>query len=113
MRLRIDVHFHFHGFDSLNTIEKEISHMSKQLDDLTAQVQATTELETSAITLIQGLADQIAASKDDPAKIQALSDSLKSGASALAAAISANTPAAPAPDAPPVDASSPAPTPGS
>lgn len=111
--MRIDIHVHFHGLDlGSSNIEKEIHHMSQQLDDLSAQVQATTDLEASAVTMIQGLASQIAASKDDPAKIQALADSLKSGASALAAAISANTPAAP--DAtPPADASSPAQTPGS
>jgi peptidoglycan hydrolase CwlO-like protein len=113
MHLRIDWHIHVHFDDPISSnIEKEIHHMSQQLDDLSAQVQATTDLEASAVTMIQGLASQISALKDDPAKLQALADSLKSGASALAAAIAANTPAAP--DAtPPADASSPPATPGS
>lgn len=99
--IEIEVHVHLNGLaGDATAIEKELRHMSKELDALTAQVAATTELEASAITMIQGLAGQIAASKDDPAKIQALADSLKSGADALAAALTANTPAAspPAPD---------------
>ena len=70
--------------------------MTLELDALTLQVQATTDVETSAIVLIQGLATQLAAIKDDPAKIAALSVSLKASADSLAAAITANTPAAPA-----------------
>jgi hypothetical protein len=69
--------------------------MSTQLDALTAQVTANESLENSAITLIQGIAAQLAAIKDDPAKIQALANSLKTSADSLSAAIIANTPAAP------------------
>lgn len=72
--------------------------MSKELDALTAQVKQNTDLETSAVTLIKGLADQIVAAKDDPTKLQALTDELKVKADALASAILANTP--PAPPAP-------------
>lgn len=67
------------------------------LDDLTAQVAANTTVEQSAITLIQGLAAQLAAAGTDPAKLAALTSSLKTSADALAAAITANTPHAPAP----------------
>jgi hypothetical protein len=75
--------------------------MSEQLDALTVQVTETTTLEQSAITLITGLADQIAAIKDDPAKVQALADQLKASAANLTAAIirtialNANTPPVP------------------
>ncbi len=69
--------------------------MSTELDTLTAQVTANTTVEGSAIVLIQGLASQIAAAGTDPAKLSALSASLKVSADALAAAITANTPAAP------------------
>jgi len=48
----------------------------------------------SAITLINGLAAQIANLKDDPAALQALADSLGASSTALAAAITANTPQA-------------------
>jgi hypothetical protein len=68
--------------------------MSQELDALTAQVQANEDLEASAITLIQGIAAQLVAAKDDPAKIAALAASLNTSASALSAAIVANTPAA-------------------
>lgn len=69
--------------------------MSKELDDLTAQVAANTQVEQSAVTLIQGIAAQLAAAGTDPVKLQALHDQLKSSADALAAAVAANTPAAP------------------
>jgi hypothetical protein len=77
--------------------------MSKELDDLTAQVQANADLEASAVTLINGLADQIKAAAEDPAKIAALADQIKASAAPLAAAVAANTappePPAPAPAA--------------
>jgi chromosome segregation ATPase len=79
----------------LEKLERREKTMSTQLDALTAQVTANESLENSAITLIQGIAAQLAAIKDDPAKIQALADSLKTSADSLSAAIIANTPAAP------------------
>lgn len=75
--------------------------MSAQLDALTAQVQKTTEIQQSAITLIEGLADQIEALKDDPVKLQALATELKAKSDLLAAAVTANTPAPPPPVPPP------------
>lgn len=65
--------------------------MSQELDDLTAQVAANTSIEESAITLIKGLHDQIVAAGTDPAKLAALTASLKVEADKLAEAISANT----------------------
>jgi len=66
------------------------------LDDLQAQVQKNTDVEDSAVTLIQGIAAQLAAAiaANDPAKIQALQTQLAAHADALAAAVTANTPAA-------------------
>ncbi len=61
------------------------------LDELQAQVTQNTQVEQSAIVLIQGLAAQIAANATDPAKIQALADQLNTSATALAAAVTANT----------------------
>jgi len=82
------------------------------LDDLAAEVQANSDAEDSAIALIKGLADQIAANAGDQTKIAALAATLKSKAEALGAAVVANTPApAPSP-APPVAPAPPAdPTP--
>ena len=100
MRIRIDVHYHHDDNEDIREIKRMLhriliqeAHMSAELDILTAQVQANEDLELSAIALIEGIAAQVAAIKDDPAKIQALADSLKASAEGLAAAITANTPA--------------------
>lgn len=63
------------------------------LADLTAAVTADQTVESSAITLIQGLAAQLAALPSSPA-LEAIVTSLNTNASALAAAVTANTPAA-------------------
>ena len=68
--------------------------MSAELDTLTQKVEETTTVEQSAIELLNGLSAQIASLKNDPVKLQALSDSLGAKSSELAAAIQANTPAA-------------------
>ena len=65
------------------------------LDDLKTQVGKTLGVEQSAITLIQGLATQLAAAKTDPVAVQALADQLSAQADTLAAAIAA-VPAPPA-----------------
>ncbi len=75
--------------------QTETKIMTKELTDLTAQVKANTDLEASAVQLIQGLAAQIAAAANDPAAIAALSAQLNASATTLAGAISASTPAAP------------------
>jgi ABC-type transporter Mla subunit MlaD len=79
---------------ALASQREEMIKMSKELDDLTSQVQKNTDVEASAVTLIQGLAAQIAAQANDPAAIKALTAKLSGSADALAAAIVANTPAA-------------------
>lgn len=81
--------------------------MNALLKSLADQVTATTTVEQSAVTLINGFAarQQAAidaaiaggASADDLAPIQAEVDAMKASADALSAAITANTPAAPAP----------------
>jgi pyridoxine 5'-phosphate synthase PdxJ len=73
-------------------MEQKENEMALSLDALTAQVAANTTVEQSAITLINGLAAQITAAAGDPAKVSALADQLKTSATALAAAITANTP---------------------
>ena len=84
----------------LEKILQREEEMSLELDNLTVQVAKNVEDEGSAITLIQGLVAQIqtliaeiAAQKEDPVKIQALTDALKTSADSLAAVITANTPA--------------------
>jgi hypothetical protein len=65
------------------------------LSDLTAQVQASTTVETSAVTLIQGIAAQITAAGGNPTALAALTAQLNASAAALAAAVVANTPGNP------------------
>jgi len=64
------------------------------IDDLTAQVTANTDAEQSAIVLLGKLHDLLVAAGTDPTKLQAIKDTLKTSADALAAAVVANTPAA-------------------
>lgn len=64
------------------------------LDDLTAQVAANRTVIDSALALINGIAARITAAGTDPAKLSALTSDLKSEDDALAAAVTANTPAA-------------------
>lgn len=70
--------------------------MSIELDNLTAQVKANSDLLDSATVLINGIADRITAAGVDPAKLSALSAELKAKDDVLATAITANTPAPPA-----------------
>lgn len=89
--------------DSLDRIElkldrvlsQEVKNMSA-IDTLRGQVERNTGVTESAITLLQGLKTQLdgAIASGDPAAIQALSDTLGSETDRLAAAVTANTPAA-------------------
>ncbi len=78
----------------LGNLTTKTKAMSQQLDDLTTEVSNNTTVTKSALTLIQGLAKQLADAGTDPAKLQALRDSLAENDAALAAAVAANTPAA-------------------
>ena len=82
----------------INNMHQEEVAMTLELEELQKQVAENTSLEQSAIQLIEGIADQLEAAKDDPEKIAALTASLKGTATALAAAISANTPVEPVPE---------------
>lgn len=86
--------------DKVDHLEHEIHNQTRiimaDLTSLQNQVAQNTSVEESAVTLINGLASQLAAAGTDPAKLQALQDSLQASASDLAKAVAANTPAAPA-----------------
>lgn len=75
-------------------ILRKLNQMSTQLDALTAQVQANTTLEGSATTMIQGIAAQIAAAvqSGDSTQLTQLASQLQASATALSAAVVANTP---------------------
>jgi hypothetical protein len=86
-------------FDLLGAIIHRLETIMTALTDLQAEVAATTTAEASAVTLIQGIAAQLqaalaASATPDPA-IQALTDQLTASTTALAAAVTANTSAAP------------------
>lgn len=73
------------------------------LSTLADSVAANGDVVDSAITLLNGLYEQLQAAGTDPAAIAALADELKAQTDALAAAVAANTPVAPAPVEPPVE----------
>jgi hypothetical protein len=104
--VRVDVYHHFgDGMDLVKGINDKLDailratqeikmkeeHMSKELDALEVAVSENTSLDDSIIVLVNDLAAQIVAMKDDPVKLQALADSLTAKSAALAAAIQANT----------------------
>lgn len=68
--------------------------MAQEIDDLTNQVTENVTVEGSAIVLINGFAARLEAAGTDPVKLTQLKNDLKTSASALAAAVAANTPAA-------------------
>jgi predicted chitinase len=79
----------------IDLIKRKLNIMSAELDQLEVQVAETTSVEQSAITLIRGIAAQLAAAGTDPVKLKALSDSLNTSEQALAQAVAENTPATP------------------
>jgi hypothetical protein len=66
------------------------------IDDLQAEVAKVKSVEASAITLLQGLSQLLkdAIASGNPAAIQAVVTDLDASATALADAVTANTPAA-------------------
>ena len=102
-------HFNFHvtGLSAeekrqLNRIEQKLDALFQQekaelmmLAELKTQVEKNTQIEESAVTLIGGIAAQLADAKNDPAAIQALADELAKSGGDLAAAITANATPAP------------------
>lgn len=70
-----------------------------------AEVTRLTDVVASAVALINGIADQVAAAvaandAGDNSQLTSLADSLRSQADSLAAAVAANTPTEPAPENP-------------
>jgi chromosome segregation ATPase len=69
--------------------------MASELDNLTAQVSAIETVDKSAETLLKQLAQMVADLKPDQAEIDNLAARINASATALAAAVTQNTPAAP------------------
>lgn len=87
----------------LTTQQGAIDHMSDALVDLTAAVTENTSVDQSAITLLNDLAAKLDAAATDPAAVAALAADIRASSADLAAAVVANTPAAPGAAAPPAD----------
>lgn len=79
----------------INFLISKLSTMDQTFLNLQAEVANNTTVESSAIALIKGLASQISAAGTDPAALAAIVTQLQANDAALAAAVSANTPAAP------------------
>jgi hypothetical protein len=77
----------------LDKFQQEGAHMTQELDDLTSAVHENASLDDSIIQLVNGLAAQIMALKDDPAAMVALASELRAKSTAITDAIRANTPA--------------------
>lgn len=79
----------------LNRIAEMEQNIMAAIDDLTTQVASNRTVIESAVVLINGIAARITAAGVDPAKLAALTADLKAKDDELAAAVVANTPAAP------------------
>ena len=76
---------------------KDMATQAQAMADLTTAVANDTTVSGSIITLLNGVAAQLAAAlaANNPAAIEALVTQLNANAAAMAAAVTANTPAAP------------------
>jgi ABC-type transporter Mla subunit MlaD len=81
----------------LHNVEERTIAMSAETERLTASVASLTTVEQSAVTLLGQLAQLVRDNATDPAALNALADSIDADANDLASAVTANTPAAPAP----------------
>lgn len=101
----------------LKRMERTLMATAQTLNDLQAAVTQQQTVEASAITLLQGLAEQLSAAiagGADDAQLEQFAAAIKANVSGLAAAVTANTPAQttttnPTPtDTPPADTTPPA-----
>lgn len=79
----------------LSLVLRKENAMADTLDEIVADVAQETTVEQSVLTLLNGIAAQLAAAAQDPAKLAALHTSLQANITALTAAVTANTSAAP------------------
>ncbi len=79
----------------LQAVKTEEDQIMSTVDDIQADVTAEDTVIDGAMTLLKGLADALKAAGTDPAKLAALHTDITTKTTALAAAVAANTPAAP------------------
>jgi hypothetical protein len=80
----------------INQLKTMEAKMAQSLAKLQEEVEQNTAVIASAVMLINGLSQQIKDAGVDPVKLLELTTTLDSNSNALAAAITANTPAVPA-----------------
>jgi hypothetical protein len=80
---------------ALESLAKTENKIMAVLDDLEAEVANQTTVEASVEALLANLATAIQNAGPDQARLQAVLDTIKTNDSKLAAAVAANTPAAP------------------
>jgi hypothetical protein len=90
----------------LQTLKRMEKTMNEALAALQAKVEETNTVAASAITLLNGLSQQIKDAGTDPVKLAELTAALDASNDALAAAVVANTPAS-APAEPPAEEAAP------
>lgn len=90
---RIDLYVHVDS-SATDTLLTKVSSIMATLDDLVTKVTALTAVDDSVVALLQDLKTRLDAAGTDPAKLQALSDSIATQTQRLADAVTANTPAA-------------------
>ena len=83
--------------DKLNLIISKQDQTMADLTQLTTDVQNNATVIGSAVTLLQGLKQQLDAAGTDATKLAALSSSLEAQTQSLADAVAANTPASTTP----------------
>lgn len=106
MELTIHVHHHFDPgpggegvLHILRALQGKIENMATTLDDLVQQVTDEGTVIDGAVTLLDGLKAQLDAAGTDPAKLQALSDSIAASKQKLADAVARDTSGQPVPTA--------------
>lgn len=106
MKIDVDVHFPTDPASerkldrilaALETLTHKATKTMALIDDVLAGVATNTDAIESAITLLGNLKALLDAAGTDPVKLQAIKDTLASEDAKLAAAVAANTPAAPNP----------------
>lgn len=94
-----ELHVHIHTPDLSKILEKldfltfKLLKMSEQLDKLTQEVAENKTVMESAVTLLNGLKTRLDEAGTDATKLAQLSADLDANTNALAAAVTANTPA--------------------
>lgn len=95
--MELHIHIHHYGDEKVLTeiksINQKLVHMANELQGLQQEVAESKTVMQSAITLLQGLKQKLDEAGTNAAALKSLSDELDANTNALAAAVTANTPA--------------------